>query len=224
MSDSTYGNTMMLFKDALIAIAHPQTGESVNVFRADDYSEANPVYLVKGTDASGKTYEQTINVNEVNPENCSYTELLALNAHTGHNKDSDFLSMGRMRDTVGGKSIFEQCNYMAGAESLMNEQKTLGNWEGYLKYQKWMQDMFDFMDTTKDKKSTDKEEKAQTKSDIIVNADGSRNLMLETMLGGIKSVMNIQLSKPTDRMNQSQKTESEEDAVCRWETAMEVQS
>jgi len=48
-----------------------------NVYRADDYSDDNPVYLVKGIDKNGKKYEQTVDVSKVNPsyhEKADYNE------------------------------------------------------------------------------------------------------------------------------------------------------
>ena len=42
------GNVVHIDPDALFSIHHVKTGESANVYRADDFSEDNPVYLVKG--------------------------------------------------------------------------------------------------------------------------------------------------------------------------------
>ena len=73
-------NVVHIEPDALFAIHDVKTGESAYVFRAEDYSKDNPVYLVKGTDRNGNAYEQTVDVSKVNPNSCSYAELLALNA------------------------------------------------------------------------------------------------------------------------------------------------
>ena len=54
------GNVVHIDPDALFSIHHVKTGESANVYRADDFSEDNPVYLVKGTDINGNEYEQTV--------------------------------------------------------------------------------------------------------------------------------------------------------------------
>ena len=138
------GNVVHIAPDALFSIYDAKTGESANVYRADDYSEDNPVYLVKGTDKNGKEYEQTVDVSKVNPNSCSYTELLALNAHTGNKSDSNFLSMAIMKDKSGTASYHETADYMAMAHELMNDMKTLGNWDGYLRYGKWINDILTF--------------------------------------------------------------------------------
>lgn len=52
-------NVVHITPDALFSIYDAKTGESANVYRVDDYSEDNPVYLVKGTDINGNEYEQT---------------------------------------------------------------------------------------------------------------------------------------------------------------------
>ena len=69
---SSATNVVHIDPDALFSIHHVKTGESANVYRADDYSEDNPVYLVKGVDKNGNEYEQTADVSKVNPNSCSY--------------------------------------------------------------------------------------------------------------------------------------------------------
>ncbi|NBJ01407.1 hypothetical protein D3Z62_15035 [Lachnospiraceae bacterium] len=138
------GNVVHIDPDALFSIHHVKTGESANVYRADDYSEDNPVYLVKGTDKNGKEYEQTVDVSKVNPNSCSYTEMLALNAHTGNKSDSNFMTMSILKDKMSGTSYHEKADYMAMAHELMNDMKTLGNWDGYLRYGKWINDILTF--------------------------------------------------------------------------------
>ena len=138
------GNVVHITPDALFSIYDAKTGESANVYRADDYSEDNPLYIVKGMDKNGNEYEQAVDVSKVSPNSCSYTEMLALNAHTGNKSDSNFLSMAIMKDKSGTASYHEKADYMAMAHELMNDMKTLGNWDGYLRYSKWINDILTF--------------------------------------------------------------------------------
>ena len=138
------GNVVHITPDALFSIYDAKTGESANVYRADDYSEENPLYIVKGMDKNGNEYEQTVDVSKVNPNSCSYTEMHALNTHTGNKSDSNFLSMAIMKDKSGTASYHEKADYMAMAHALMNDMKTLGNWDGYLRYSKWINDILTF--------------------------------------------------------------------------------
>ena len=140
----TTRNVVHITPDALFSIYDAKTGESANVYRADDYSEKNPVYLVKGMDKNGNEYEQTVDVSKVNPNSCSYTEMLALNAHTGNKSDSNFLSMAIMKDKAGTASYQDKADYLSAAYALMNDMKTLGNWDGYLRYGKWINDILTF--------------------------------------------------------------------------------
>lgn len=88
---SSAKNVVHIDPDALFSIHDAKTGESANVYKADNYSEDNPLYLVKGIDKNGNEYEQTVDVRKVNPNSCSYTEMLALNAHTGNKSDSNII-------------------------------------------------------------------------------------------------------------------------------------
>ena len=137
-------NVVHIEPDALFAIHDVKTGESAYVFRAEDYSKDNPVYLVKGTDRNGNAYEQTVDVSKVNPNSCSYAELLALNAHTGDKSASNFMTMALLKDKTDGASYHEKADYIAMAYELMGDMKTLGNWGGYLRYGKWIQDILSF--------------------------------------------------------------------------------
>ena len=52
-------------------------------------------------------------------------------------------------------------------------------------------------------KSTENQEKTDSKTNIIVKADGSRVLMITTKIGGMESVMSLEISKSTDMQNNS---------------------
>lgn len=126
------------------SIHHVKTGESANVYKADDHSEDNPVYLVKGIGKNGNPYEQTVDVSKVNPNSCSYTEMLALNAHTANKSASNFLTMSTLKDKANSASYHEKADYLSAAYGLMNDMKTLGNWSAYMRYDKWITNIMAF--------------------------------------------------------------------------------
>lgn len=99
---------------------------------------------MKGTDRNGNAYEQTVDVSKVNPNSCSYTELLALSAHAGDKSDSNFMTMAMMKEKTDGTSYHEKVDYIAMAYELMSDMKTLGNWDGYLRYGKWINNILTF--------------------------------------------------------------------------------
>ncbi len=135
------GHLVSIDPDALFSIYHAATGESANVYRAEGYSEERPLYLVKGIDENGKEYEQTVDVSRVNPNHCSYRELLALNAHTGNKSDSNFLTMSVLKDKAKNASYETKKDYLSMTYDLMKDMKTMGCWDRYMQYDKWVGDI-----------------------------------------------------------------------------------
>ena len=68
-----------------------------------------------------------MDVSKVNPSSCSYTEMLALNAHTGNKSDSNFMTMSILKDKMSGTSYHEKADYMAMAHELMERYEN--TWE-----------------------------------------------------------------------------------------------
>lgn len=135
------GHSVTIDPDALFSICHAATGESANVYRAAGYTEDNPLYLVKGIDENGREYEQTIDVSSVDPNHCSYRELLALNAHTGNKSDSNFLTMAVLKDKAKNTSYEAKADYLSMAYDLMKDMQTAGCWDSYMRYDKWISDI-----------------------------------------------------------------------------------
>ena len=138
------GQKVMLCSDAIMSYASPQTGESVNIYRADYYSKDNPIYVIKGLDANGNPFEQEIDASKINPNYCSYNEMMVLNVETGHTSPGDYLHSVAMRDKSGTGSYFEAADYIAYAKEVMSDMKTLGRWDLYLSYDKWINDIVNY--------------------------------------------------------------------------------
>lgn len=210
------GNKVYLDPEAIFSVCHAQSGESVNVYRAGDFSEENPVYIVKGTDGNGNEYEEKIDVSKVNPNHCSYKEMLALGIHTGKKSDSLFFSMSILKDKAANASYSEKADYMSMLSELRSDMKTLGNWDGYLRYDKIMTDILEYCKNRKmqhgnksekinkyidapkneDNEKSDDEE-SKTDSEVIVKPDGSRVMVMTTQVGGMETVMSLKISEPT---------------------------
>lgn len=138
---SAGGQKCMLRSDALMSYASPQTGESVNIYRADDYSRENPVYRIVGLDAEGNEFRKEIDASKINPSHCSYNELMVLNVENGHTSDRDRLHAAVVRDKAQADSFFDRKNYLMYIQKVMDEQKLMGNWASYLSYGKWMESL-----------------------------------------------------------------------------------
>ena len=154
-SEKDYKNTVMkcvragdqdvlLCSDALMSYASPQTGESVNIYRAENYSKENPVYLIRGLDASGNPFEQEVDAGKIDPNHCSYNELMVLNVETGHTSPSDYLHAVAARDKAGAGSYFDKMDYLSFAKAGMNDMKTVGSWDTYLACSKWIDSLLKY--------------------------------------------------------------------------------
>ena len=128
--------------NALFAICHVPTGETANVYKAEGFSKENPVYIVKGTDINGNDYVREINVKNINPNHCSYVEVLAWSVHTGH--ANDFLKMSRIREEAGKTSFLEKTNYLELARKIMTEMQIVGAWSDYIRYKGWIDDFMEY--------------------------------------------------------------------------------
>ena len=133
-----------LYSDVLMSYASPQTGESVNIYKAMNYSEDNPLYVIKGLDADGNEFEETVDASKINPNNCSFNELMVLNVETGHTSPSDYLRAAAVRANAGASSYREQVDYMVSAKEVMEDYRTVGSWDSYLVMDKWIQSLLEY--------------------------------------------------------------------------------
>ena len=135
------GQKVMLNQDALMSYASQQTGESVNIYRAGNYTKEHPVYMIKGLDKDGKEFSQEVDARNIDPEYCSYNELMVLNLETGRTSPADNLHAAVVRDQAGIDSYFEQRDFMSVIEAVMQDHKKMGSWDSYLAYDQWMQSL-----------------------------------------------------------------------------------
>lgn len=136
---SAGGQKIMLSSDALMSYASPQTGESANIYRAEQYTKDNPIYVVKGLDANGREFSYEVDAAKINPNRCSYNELMVLNVETGGNTPENYLHAVAMRDKAGVSSYFEQADYLSAGKAALSDYRTIGAWDSYLSMDKWLQ-------------------------------------------------------------------------------------
>lgn len=133
-----------LYSDALMSYASPQTGESVNIYKAENYSKDNPLYVIKGLDANGNEFEELVDASKIDPKNCSFNELMVMNVETGHTSPSDYLHAVAVRANADADSYFEKADYISYAQKVMEDYKTLGNWDSYLAMDRWIQSLLGY--------------------------------------------------------------------------------
>lgn len=135
---------VMLRQDALMSYASPQTGESVNIYKSDNYSSDHPIYILKGLDKDGREFELEIDASKINPDHCSYNELMVRNLETGRTSPADYLHAVAVRDKSGIQSYFEQKDFISYIKAVMYDHKRMGSWDSYLAYDRWMQSLLAF--------------------------------------------------------------------------------
>ena len=116
-----------------------------NIYRSDSYTVDNPIYIMKGLDADGNAYEQEVDASKINPNKCSFNELMVLNVENGHTSPKDYLHAVAVRENAGTHSYSQTSDYISHIESVMKDMKTLGEWDSYLAYDKWLSDIMTYV-------------------------------------------------------------------------------
>ncbi len=142
----TVGKSNAVYRmDALFCMTNTVTGDSAAVFENSDGT-----YQVTGKDVDGKNYNVKVDINEIDPENCSLIELTALS--TFLNKNSGIKSECFPGVTVGnvtGNSYFTKHNYIDIIQDNMNKALSQNN----MKYYNQLSDKIDDYKNFKDNHS-----------------------------------------------------------------------
>ena len=123
---------------------------TASVFKADDFSADNPVVRVVGTNADGTPFEEFININNVDPREASFIEMLALDGYNAANgkgvgkfaraaaagMQSQDIARGGCGTNWGyGIDAFTSLDMLSPVIQLMNLQQRNGNIEGFMRLQ-----------------------------------------------------------------------------------------
>ena len=133
---------------ALTAVGF-SNGTSASVYKADNYNDADPEYIVRHWDKSGDYTDTNVRINDVDPENASYLEMLAYAKYSdlqGYTSDAfgNFMSAagGVNGDiTYGEDSVGIKKNFMNMVKEFMQMQYDANNLAGYLSFKKF----YDYM-------------------------------------------------------------------------------
>ncbi len=74
---------IQLYPDCLVSMGLFGSGEEVHMKYDASSTDADPVIYAWGKNADGSEYEQKIHVNQIDPQNATALEMIALNAHQG---------------------------------------------------------------------------------------------------------------------------------------------
>lgn len=118
-----------------------QDGSSMSVFYSDRSTEENPVMRVKSWDSLGNEDYREVAVNEIDPTNCSYQELMAFTAYYYdkgelNNKGVPMNYPGGANGKGGYQDFFTKMDYLAESSKEMGLQFAAGNMQGFCNYKK----------------------------------------------------------------------------------------
>lgn len=134
--------------NALTAVGFPD-GSSASVYKADNYNQANPEYRVRYWDKEGNYSDTNVKVNDIDPSNASYLEMLAYTTYSdvqGMTKNAygNFLQAASGVNgniTYDANSINEKKDYMSMVKEFMQLQYDCNNLTGYLSFKQF----YDYM-------------------------------------------------------------------------------
>lgn len=127
------------------------TGTSTTVYKPQSFDENNPVYYMKIWDKDGNVTERTVNLNEIDPQNCNSFDMYAYCCYANDSGKSssamtNFMgSHAHYQGELGGGSdhedLFKKTDWLAVVKNIMDMQYQLGNMKGYMDYKNF----FDFL-------------------------------------------------------------------------------
>lgn len=191
-------------------------GYSYSAFEPADFDPSNPVYKVVIWNADGTTTERMVDVDDVDLQNCDFIDMFACAGYlsrSGRCPEAQSALTGAGSNQHGPDErtyddLFHKRNWVGALRYAMQNQYELGNLQGYMHYKKaW--DFFGEQEW-KDKAAREREEDADTQSDVIVRPDGSRVLVVTTNIGGSSTTMSLKISEATDMPNEAAKMRKEE--------------
>ena len=135
-------------KRVLLSQVDLRNGISSTVFKADDFSSDNPVVFVKGHN-NGKPFSAEININDINLENASLVELIALEGYLiANGKPRQIMTaMFMANKELNNICVFnEKFNFIALLQDITEKQHSYGNWATYY----WIKSVLDSLSLIKE--------------------------------------------------------------------------
>ena len=125
-----------------------QAGTSSAIYKPADFDSANPVYHVKTWDADGNMTERTVDISKVNSRNSDYVDMYTYSWHLNNSgqypqAQLKFAVANAYQQALLGGSSYQTCmptktNWVNVVNSLMQNQYSVGNLQGYLDYSKFL--------------------------------------------------------------------------------------
>lgn len=136
------GHIVYMKTDDMLYSGGNGTGLSFYLKYAENSTEDDPIVVAKGVDENGDEFEQTIHINDINPQYATIVEMRALEAHTGVEKKNGFSSLPLSSGNMG---LHERENFMDMFEKSISDLATLNEQKATAYYRYSMQAYWDFM-------------------------------------------------------------------------------
>ncbi len=122
---------IILKLDALYSTGNPVTGESASIYYDESYTEENPIMVVKGQRSDGSTYEQKVNVKDVETGKASYIEMIALTTYLSEQGKLSSPDLGINTNQCTNNDMFTKQDFMTPLKQMMQWQLENRNMDGY---------------------------------------------------------------------------------------------
>ena len=197
---------------------------SMTVYQPNDFDPAHPVYKVKVWDANGNVTERMVDISEVDPSNCDTIDMYAYSAYLSKSgKYPDALTKFMMAhahhkdmsEGYGSGNLFDKVDWLGVIKRVMKMQYDAGNLSGYLEYKKFLE-FLEGEKTGKGEKVSSDEEESKVETNIHVEPDGARVLVMTRKMWGMQTTTSIELSKPTKSPYEQSGQEGEEEEAKGW--------
>nr|AGS52495.1 hypothetical protein [uncultured bacterium contig00005] len=131
---------------------------AINVYQPANYTEDDPVIIVKGVNTDGNPFEVSVRINDINPRRASYVEMYALDGYNSLNGKGSGLDgfMGSLSRAMysqqvqrgdltyrflEGVDIFARIDFsefLPALREMMEAQRYHGDWAGYARYKEFV--------------------------------------------------------------------------------------
>lgn len=119
------------------------TGLSFYIQYAENSTDEDPTVVAKGVDENGKEFEQTIHINDIQPQRASVVEMHALEAYLGVDKNGGLTSLPMGTGMMG---LHDRADFMGLFEKQISDMTLLKQQKTAAYYRQSMQAFWAFME------------------------------------------------------------------------------
>ncbi|MDE7272241.1 MAG: hypothetical protein K2N95_04140 [Lachnospiraceae bacterium] len=135
--------TVYMKTDDMLYSGGNGTGLSFYIKYAENTTDEDPTVVAKGVDENGKKFEQTIHINDINPQHASVVEMHALESYLNVDKNGGLSSLPMDTGMMG---LHDRADFMGLFEKQIRDMTLLKQQRTAAYYRQSMQAFWAFMD------------------------------------------------------------------------------